>query len=67
MHYETFSKKHDIKRDVHKKENWKKTHGVGENKKKTATSLISSDRKDMNMLNSVQVGLKNHSSLVAGL
>ena len=29
MHYETFSKKHDIKREVHRQENWKKTHGVG--------------------------------------
>ena len=44
-------------------EKWQKTHGVGENKKKPATSPISSDKKDMKMLNSVQVGLKKHSSL----
>ena len=31
MHYETFSKKHDIKREVHRQENWKKTHRVCEN------------------------------------
>ena len=31
MHYETFAKKHDIKREVHRQENWQKTHGVGEN------------------------------------
>ena len=30
IHYENFSKKHDIKRKVHRQENWKKTHGVGE-------------------------------------
>ena len=42
MHYETFSKKHDIKREVHRQENWKKTHGVGDNKKNRTTSLISS-------------------------
>ena len=41
MHYETFAKKHDIKREVHRQENWQKTHGVGENKKNPATSLIS--------------------------
>ena len=29
MNYETFSKKHDIKREVHRKENWENTHGVG--------------------------------------
>ena len=63
MNYETFAKKHDIKREVHRKENWQKTHGVGENKKNTATSLILSDKKYMKMLNSVQVGLKKHSSL----
>ena len=34
MHYETFTKKHDIKREVHWQENWQNTHGVGENKKK---------------------------------
>ena len=46
MHYETpFAKKHDIKREVHRKENWKKAHGVGENKKNPATSPISSDKK----------------------
>ena len=27
MHYETFAKKHDIKREVHRQENWQKTHG----------------------------------------
>ena len=53
MHYDIFSNKHDIKREVHRQENWKKTHGVGENKKKAATSLISSDKKDRKMLNSV--------------
>ena len=63
MHYENFVKKHDIKREVHRQENWQKTHGVGENKKNHVTSLISSDKKDRKMLNSVQVGLKNHSSL----
>ena len=31
MHYETFAKKHDIKREVHRQENLQKTHGVGEN------------------------------------
>ena len=40
MHYETFAKKHDIKREVHRQESWKKTHWVGENKKNPATSLI---------------------------
>ena len=63
MHYETFSKKHDIKREVHRQENWQKTHGVGENKKNPTTSLISSDKKDMKMLNSVQFGLKKKNSL----
>ena len=63
MHYETFTKKHDIKRKVHRHENWQKTRGVGENKKKPTTSLISSDKKDKKMLNSVQVGFKKHSSL----
>ena len=63
MHYDTFSKKHDIKRKVHRQENWKKTHGIGENKKKPATSLISSDEKDRKMLNLVQVGIKKNSSL----
>ena len=63
MHYETFSKKHDIKREVHRKENQKNAHGVGENKKKIATSLISSDKKDKKMLNSIQVGIKKNSSL----
>ena len=64
MHYETtFAKKHDIKREVHRQENWKKTHGVGENKKKHVTSLISSCKKDRKMLNSVQVGIKNNGSL----
>ena len=29
IHYETFSKKHDIKRKLHRKENWQKTHGAG--------------------------------------
>ena len=53
MHYETFPKKHDIKREVHRKENWKNTHGVGENKKNPATSLISYDKKDRKMLNTV--------------
>ena len=33
IHYETFYKKHDIKREVHMHENWQKKHGVGENKK----------------------------------
>jgi len=63
VHYETFTKKHDIKRKVHRHENWQKTRGVGENKKKPTTSLISSDKKDKKMLNSVQVGFKKHSSL----
>ena len=63
MHYETFSKKHDIKSEVHRHENWQKTHGVGENKKNPTTSLISSNKKDRKMLNSVQVGLKKQSSL----
>ena len=31
MHYETFAKKHDIKREVYRQENWKKTHRVGDN------------------------------------
>ena len=53
MHYQTFSKKHDINMKVHRHENWKKTHGVGENKKNHATSMISSDKKDKKMLNSV--------------
>ena len=35
MHYDTFLKKHDIKREVHRQENWKKTHGTAENKKKS--------------------------------
>lgn len=63
MQKDTFVKKHDIKREVHRQENWQKTHGVGENKKKPATSLIASDKKDRKMLYSVQVGLKKHSSL----
>ena len=62
MHYDAFSKKHDIKREVHRQENWKKKHGLGENKKNPTTSLISSDKKNKKMLNSLQVGLKNHSS-----
>ena len=53
MHYETFSKKHDIKREEYRKENWQKAHGVGENKKNLATSLITSDKIDKKMLNSV--------------
>ena len=65
MHYEmNFSKKHEIKREVHRKEKWKKRHGVGEYKKNLATSLISSDKKDRKMLNIVQVGIKKHSSLL---
>ena len=60
MNYETFSKRHYIKREVHRQENWKNTHGVGENKNNTTTSLILSDKKYMKMLNSVQVGLKNN-------
>ena len=63
MHYETFAKKHDIKREVQRQENWQKTHGVGENKKNPATSLISSDKKDRKMLNSIHLGIKKHSSL----
>ena len=63
MHYETFTKKHDIKREVHRQENWQNTHGVGENKNNPTTSLISSDKKDKKMLNSVQVGFKKYSSL----
>ena len=59
MHYETFSKKHDIKREVHRKKKWKKTHGVGENKKNPTTSLISSDKKGRKMLNSFRLGLKS--------
>ena len=59
MHYETnFAKKHDIKRKLHRQEKWKNTHGIGENKKNPATSLISSNKKDRKMLNTVQVGLK---------
>ena len=50
IHYETFAKKHDIKMEVYRQENWKKTHGVGENKKNPTTSLISSDKKDRKML-----------------
>ena len=53
MHYDTFSNKNDVKREVHRKENWKKAHGVGENKKNLATSLITSDKIDKKMLNSV--------------
>ena len=53
MHYETLVKKHDIKREVHRQENWQKIHGVGENKKNPTTSLISSYKKDMKMLNLV--------------
>ena len=53
LHYETFSKKHDINWEVHRKENWKKTHGVGENKKNPATSLILFDKKDRKMLISI--------------
>ena len=56
MHYDTFAKKHDIKREVHRQENWKKTDGVGQNNKKLATSLISSDKKDRKML---RLGLKS--------
>ena len=65
MHYEmTFDKKHNIKREIHRQENWQETYGVGENKKKPATSLISSSKKDKKMLNTVQVGIKKHSSLL---
>ena len=46
MHYETFVKKHDIKRELHSQENWKKTHRATKNKKNPAPSLISSDKKD---------------------
>ena len=53
MHCDTFAKKHNIKRELHRQENWKKTHGVAENKKNPTTSLISSDKKDRKMLNSV--------------
>ena len=63
IHYETFSKKHDIKWEVHRQENSKKTHGVGENNNNPATSLILSHKKDEKILNSVQVGIKKHSSL----
>ena len=49
MHYETLVKKHDIKREVHRQENWKKMHGEGQNKKKPTPSLISSDKKDRNI------------------
>ena len=42
----------------------KKTHGVGGNKKNHPTSLISSNKKDREMLNTVQVGIKKHSSLL---
>ena len=62
MPYETFAKKHDIKREEHRQENWKNTHEVGEKKKNPTTSLISSDKKNKKMLNSLKVGLKNHSS-----
>ena len=64
MCYDTFSKKHDIKREVHRQENFQNTHGVGENKKNPATSLLSYDKKGRKMLNSVQVGIKNHISFV---
>ena len=50
MYYETFSKKHDFKREAHRRENWKKTHRVGENKKNPATSMISLDKKERKML-----------------
>ena len=63
MHYDNFSKKHDIKSEVHTQEKWKKTHGIGDNKKKDATSLILIGKKDKKMLNSVQVGIKKHSLL----
>ena len=49
MHYENFTKKHDIKREVHRQENQKKTLGVGENKKNPAPSLISYGKKDRNI------------------
>ena len=62
MHYETFVKKHDIKREVHRQENWQKTYGVGENKKNPTTSLILSDKKNNKMPNSLQARIKNHSS-----
>ena len=29
MPYETFAKKHDIKREVHRQKNWQKTNGAG--------------------------------------
>ena len=63
LHYETFSMKHDIKREVHRHEKWKNTHGVDENKKNPTTSLISFDKKDRKMPISVQVGIKKNSSL----
>ena len=53
MHYGNFSKKHDINRELHRQENRKKTHGIGESKKSPATSLILFDKKDKKMLNSV--------------
>ena len=40
-----------------------KRHGIGENKKNPATSLISSDKKERKMLNSVQVRIKKNNSL----
>ena len=49
MNYETVIKKHDIKREVHTQENWKKTHGAAENKKQPAPSFISYNRKDRNI------------------
>ena len=60
MRYETtFTKKHDIKREVHRQENWQKKHGVGENKKKPTTSLISTNTKGRKMvLIQFRLGLK---------
>jgi len=63
MRYDTVIKKHDSKREVHRQENWQRAHGVGENKKKPATSLITSAKKDRKMLGAIKVGPKKHSSV----
>lgn len=63
IHYDTVIKKHDIKREHHRQENWQKTHEVGDIKQKPSTSLITPAKKDSKTLSAVQVGLKKHSSV----
>lgn len=63
IHYDTVIKKHDIKRERHRQENWQKTHEVGDIKQKPSTSLITPAKKDSKLLSAVQVGLKKHSSV----